>query len=133
MYHQSGPHRKHPKSGIKNVFSQHHGSGLQRTSNLKDTRTLHLNLATLIMSDHHHDHSGGCHSEDHDHSNDITPAIQSLLYSQIDFGRIITLNGKIKPWSQFCKPENKAHHHNRNYSQGRCGYCAKDLGGATER
>ncbi|CAG8036891.1 unnamed protein product [Penicillium salamii] len=44
------------------------------------------------MSDHHHDHSGGCHGEDHDHSNDITPAIQSLLYSQIDFGRIITLN-----------------------------------------
>lgn len=47
------------------------------------------------MSDHHHHHhgEGGCHGEDHDHSNDITPAIQSLLYSQIDFDSIITLNG----------------------------------------
>lgn len=50
------------------------------------------------MSDHHHHHhhgEGGCHGEDgHDHSNDITPAIQSLLYSQIDFDSINTLNGK---------------------------------------
>ncbi|KAJ5334379.1 uncharacterized protein N7506_008162 [Penicillium brevicompactum] len=38
---------------------------------------------------------GGCHGEDHDHSNDITPAIQSLLYSQVDFGKIITLNESI--------------------------------------
>lgn len=46
------------------------------------------------MSDHHHDHGEGghCHGE-HDHSNDITPAIQSLLYSQIDFDGINTLNG----------------------------------------
>jgi hypothetical protein len=46
------------------------------------------------MSDHHHHHGDGghCHGE-HDHSNDITPAIQSLLYSQIDFGSITTLNG----------------------------------------
>ncbi|OQD67277.1 hypothetical protein PENDEC_c040G01360 [Penicillium decumbens] len=45
------------------------------------------------MSDHHHHHGDGghCHGE-HDHSNDITPAIQSLLYSQIDFGAITTLN-----------------------------------------
>ncbi|PWY81809.1 DUF1000 domain protein [Aspergillus heteromorphus CBS 117.55] len=41
---------------------------------------------------HHHDHSGGCHGEDHDHSNDLTPAIQSLLYSQIQFDSITTLN-----------------------------------------
>jgi hypothetical protein len=43
---------------------------------------------------HHHDHGGHCHGEDgHDHSNDITPAIQSLLYSQIAFDAITTLNG----------------------------------------
>lgn len=43
---------------------------------------------------HHHDHGGHCHGEDgHDHSNDITPAIQSLLYSQIQFDSITTLNG----------------------------------------
>jgi hypothetical protein len=43
---------------------------------------------------HHHDHGDGghCHAE-HDHSNDITPAIQSLLYTQIDFDQINTLNG----------------------------------------
>ncbi|KAJ6190163.1 hypothetical protein N7519_000184 [Penicillium mononematosum] len=43
------------------------------------------------MSGHHHDH-GHCHGEDHDHTNDITPAIQSLLYSQINFDLITTLN-----------------------------------------
>ncbi|KAJ5761933.1 uncharacterized protein N7511_005315 [Penicillium nucicola] len=50
------------------------------------------------MSGHHHDHGDGhghCHSEDHDHSNDITPAIQSLLYSQIDFDKITTLNESV--------------------------------------
>ncbi|RAH82069.1 DUF1000 domain protein [Aspergillus japonicus CBS 114.51] len=43
---------------------------------------------------HHHGHGGGhCHDEDgHDHSNDITPAIQSLLYSQVQFDSITTLN-----------------------------------------
>lgn len=45
------------------------------------------------MSGHHHDHDGHCHGEDHDHTNDITPAIQSLLYSQINFDLITTLNG----------------------------------------
>ncbi|KAJ5799191.1 uncharacterized protein N7518_001259 [Penicillium psychrosexuale] len=44
------------------------------------------------MSGHHHDHDGHCHGEDHDHTNDITPAIQSLLYSQINFDLITTLN-----------------------------------------
>lgn len=46
------------------------------------------------MSHHHHHHGGGCHGEHegHDHSNDVTPAIQSGLYSQIDFDGIITLN-----------------------------------------
>ncbi|KAL3489775.1 PITH domain-containing protein [Aspergillus germanicus] len=49
------------------------------------------------MSHHHHshDHHGHCHGEGddgHDHSSDITPAFQSLLYSQIQFDSIITLN-----------------------------------------
>ncbi|KAJ5112192.1 DUF1000-domain-containing protein [Penicillium argentinense] len=45
------------------------------------------------MSGHHHHHGDGghCHAE-HDHSNDVTPAIQSLLYTQIDFDKINTLN-----------------------------------------
>ncbi|KAL3480121.1 PITH domain-containing protein [Aspergillus californicus] len=44
---------------------------------------------------HSHDHHGHCHGEAddaHDHSNDITPALQSLLYSQIQFDSINTLN-----------------------------------------
>lgn len=49
---------------------------------------------------HHHDHGHGdhchAHGEDgHDHSNDITPALQSLLYSQIQFDTILTLNGMV--------------------------------------
>lgn len=40
---------------------------------------------------HHHDHGGHCQGE-HDHSNDITPAVQTLLYSQIQFDSITTLN-----------------------------------------
>lgn len=48
----------------------------------------------FTMSDHHHHHGDGGHCQgEHDHSNDITPAIQSLLYSQIDFDAITTLNG----------------------------------------
>ncbi|KAK2736003.1 hypothetical protein FQN57_000896 [Myotisia sp. PD_48] len=65
------------------------------------------------MSHHHHhddhDHHHGHDHADHDHSDDITPALQSLLYSQIDFDGIVTLNEKQpksgaaivkKSWSQ---------------------------------
>lgn len=52
---------------------------------------------TPKMSGHHHHHHGGhCHGhgeDGHDHSDDITPAVQSLLYSQIQFDSIVTLNG----------------------------------------
>lgn len=41
--------------------------------------------------DHNHDHDDHSH-EGHDHSNDLTPVLQSSLYSQIDFDKIITLN-----------------------------------------
>ena len=37
---------------------------------------------------HDHSHGGGAH----DHSDDITPALQSLLYEQIDFSAVTTLN-----------------------------------------
>jgi len=41
-----------------------------------------------------HDHSGHSHShsDGHDHSNDITPAVQSSLYQYINFDLITTLN-----------------------------------------
>ncbi|EZG05212.1 hypothetical protein H106_04967 [Trichophyton rubrum CBS 735.88] len=42
---------------------------------------------------HHHGDDHGCHGEaGHDHSNDITPALQSLLYKQVDFDKIVTMN-----------------------------------------
>ena len=48
------------------------------------------------MSDsHHHDHSGhshGDHDDAHDHSDEIEPALQTLLWKQIEFDKIITLN-----------------------------------------
>ncbi|EEA27705.1 hypothetical protein TMatcc_004001 [Talaromyces marneffei ATCC 18224] len=50
------------------------------------------------MSGHHHHghgHGGHCHDEGHDHSNDITPALQSLLYSQIQFDMVSTLNESV--------------------------------------
>ncbi|CAN8103408.1 unnamed protein product [Discula destructiva] len=37
--------------------------------------------------DHHHHHG-----EDHDHSDDITPALQFSLYQHINFDEVITLN-----------------------------------------
>lgn len=39
---------------------------------------------------HSHDHNHGAGG--HDHSDDLTPALQSLLYQQIDFDSITTLN-----------------------------------------
>ena len=45
---------------------------------------------------HHHDdssHDHGGHDHDaHDHSDDIEPALQSLLYKQVEFEKITTLN-----------------------------------------
>ena len=53
---------------------------------------------------HHHDHydgqepidhshgDGHDHGHDHDHSDDITPALQNLLYEQVDFSALTCLN-----------------------------------------
>jgi hypothetical protein len=38
--------------------------------------------------EHDHSHSHG----EHDHTDDITPALQNLLYEQIDFSKLVTLN-----------------------------------------
>ena len=42
--------------------------------------------------DHSHDHSHGGHHHDHDHDDDVTPALQNLLYEQIDFSAVTCLN-----------------------------------------
>ncbi|KAF2182476.1 DUF1000-domain-containing protein [Zopfia rhizophila CBS 207.26] len=50
------------------------------------------------MSHHHHDHPGhdqehaDAHDHIHNHSDDIIPALQNLLYEQIDFSKLHTLN-----------------------------------------
>lgn len=82
--------------------------------------------------DHHdHGHGGHCHGE-HDHSNDITPAIQSLLYSQIDFDSISTLNGE----SPYRVPHGFAPGLilivNRGRTRGWSCNRPEDLGGTTE-
>ena len=67
------------------------------------------NHASENNDDHHHDHghNHAGHDHDHDHSSDIQPALQSLLYKQIDFPGIVTLNESVvgngmrivkKPW-----------------------------------
>jgi hypothetical protein len=60
--------------------------------------------------DEHHDHGGDAH----DHTDDITPALQNILHEQIDFSKLITLNedesnsGRAicqKTWAQRLDPE----------------------------
>lgn len=54
--------------------------------------TLSYQQSVLRMShchDEHHHHHGG---DEHDHSDDITPALQFSLYQHIDFDNITTLN-----------------------------------------
>lgn len=42
---------------------------------------------------HNHDHDHGDHSHDsHDHNDDIEPALQTLIWKQIDFDNVRTLN-----------------------------------------
>jgi len=71
------------------------------------------------MSHHSHDHSGhghdhGGYDHSHDHSDDIEPALQTLLWKQIEFENITTLNetepksGAMiveKTWPQRLNPE----------------------------
>lgn len=71
------------------------------------------------MSHCHDEHEGHGHGHDHahgvhDHSDDITPALQNSLYKQIDFDAINTLNesasgsgSKIckKTWDERLSPE----------------------------
>ncbi|KAI9794824.1 MAG: hypothetical protein M1816_002952 [Peltula sp. TS41687] len=58
---------------------------------------------------HSHSHDGG-----HDHSDDLTPALQNHIYQQIEFDSIMTLNETVpnsgalivkKPWSDRLNPD----------------------------
>ena len=70
--------------------------------------------------DHHHredgDHGHGDdgHDHGHDHDDESSPALQTLIWKQIDFGNIRTLNESEtdagrriveKPWSNRLDPE----------------------------
>ncbi|PHH78209.1 hypothetical protein CDD82_3159 [Ophiocordyceps australis] len=48
------------------------------------------------MSHCHDEHAGHGHGDGHDHSDDITPALQSSLYEQINFDEIVTLNESVR-------------------------------------
>lgn len=59
--------------------------------------------------EHEHGHGGHHHGDEHDHSDDITPALQFSLYQHINFDEVTTLNesahdaGKAivkKPWTE---------------------------------
>ena len=67
----------------------------------------------MSHSHSHHDHSHSDdqhdHDHDHDHSDETTPAVQNIIWQQIDFDKIRTLNESEpdsglrivkKPWSQ---------------------------------
>ena len=65
-------------------------------------------------SHNHGDHGGHGGNDHHDHTDDIEPALQNLLYQQIEFQKITTLNEselnagtKIvqKTWAQRLDPE----------------------------
>lgn len=48
-----------------------------------------------MSHEHGHDHSGhghGEHGDAHDHSDETEPALRSLIWKQIDFDNIRTLN-----------------------------------------
>lgn len=70
------------------------------------------------MSHHEHDHDHGGHGynhdHEHDHSGEATPALQTLIYKQIDFDKVRTLNENVpnagtkivqKPWAERLHPE----------------------------
>ncbi|KAK1761317.1 PITH domain-containing protein [Echria macrotheca] len=50
----------------------------------------------MSCSHEHHEHDHGGHNHDHeeghDHTDDLTPALQFSLYSHIDFDKVTTLN-----------------------------------------
>jgi hypothetical protein len=72
--------------------------GIQQTTTPTQLEKLHINHATwtLKMScNEDHDHSGHSHGHGggaHDHSDDLTPALQYSLYQHINFDDITTLN-----------------------------------------
>ncbi|ESZ91685.1 60S ribosomal protein L3 [Sclerotinia borealis F-4128] len=49
-------------------------------------------MSSHCHDEHDHGHGGHSHEEGHDHSDDITPALQYSLYQHINFDDITTLN-----------------------------------------
>jgi len=74
-----------------------------------------LFLLNTMSHHHHHDEEHAeAHDHAHDHDDDIVPALQNLLYEQIDFSKLQTLNEdesgqgrKIcqKTWTQRMDPQ----------------------------
>lgn len=49
-------------------------------------------MSSHCHDEHDHNHGGHSHDGEHDHSDDITPALQYSLYQHINFDDITTLN-----------------------------------------
>jgi hypothetical protein len=74
----------------------------------------HYDGAEPIDHSHDHNHGHGHDGHDHDHSDDIIPALQNLLYEQIDFSKVNCLNEEEsesaikvlkKTWTERMEPE----------------------------
>ena len=65
--------------------------GRARSHKILESRTHH---SFNMSRDHSHSHDGHSHDhhDGHDHSDDIEPALQTLLWKQIEFEKITTLN-----------------------------------------
>lgn len=50
----------------------------------------------MSCSHEHHDHDHGHDHDGHDHSDDVTPALQHSLYQQISFDEVTTLNEAVR-------------------------------------
>ncbi|KAI9674765.1 MAG: hypothetical protein M1817_001669 [Caeruleum heppii] len=68
----------------------------------------------MSSHDHSHNDNHGHDHDSHDHTDDLTPALQTFLYRQIDFDRLVTLNEAVpdsgaaivkKGWNARLDPE----------------------------
>jgi hypothetical protein len=68
-------------------------------------------MSHYCHDEHSHSHGGG---DEHDHSDDITPALQFSLYQHINFDEVTTLNEAVygsgkaivkKTWAERLQPE----------------------------
>lgn len=74
---------------LHKIAHPHHTTSLLPKHSILWDSSRHTNMSHCHDEhDGHHHH----HGEDHDHSDDITPALQFSLYQHINFDEVTTLN-----------------------------------------